>query len=413
MRIMGKIALLIVAALVGVGIFAGGFVAAGLVDDEGPRVLAGVTPSPELGKTVENKLEVFWEAWEYVQDHFYQGPVDPGKLIEGATRGMVRASGDPYTDWVDAEHAKVDRNRLEGQFEGIGANVQLSEDGFLRIERPLPGSPAEQAGLKPKDIVLAVDGVSTKGKTLEELVVIVRGPKGTPVVLTVRSEGETGSHDVRIIRGEVRVPSVVAKMTDEFGYVRLSNFGTHTTEELIESLRNLREAGAKGIVLDLRNNPGGLLDAAVNVAGQFLPKDTVVLTEKSRSEGDVVFKAPAGGQALDLPLVILTNAGSASASEIVAGAIKDHARGKLVGKTTFGKGSVQVPFELRDKSVVRVTVAIWQTPSGTHLVGAGIEPDFILEADAQEPGAVDDPYLEVAKRILRGQPCCEGLARAA
>lgn len=381
----------------------------------GPKVdvFAGLTPQPEVGEEVESKLRVFWEAWDRVQKNYYEGPLDPRELVEGATRGMVRSTGDDYTDWVDAASAKVDRERLEGEFEGIGATVDLTDDGVIRIVRPLPGSPAEEAGLKPNDLVLAVDGEATKGKSLEELVREVRGPAGTTVVLSIQSEGAPEVREVAVVRRAIVVPSVVSKSVDEFGYVRLSNFGEKTTEELRKSIRELRLNGAEGLILDLRNNPGGLLFTAVDVASEFLPGGTLVVSERSRTEGDVEFKASGRGTALDLPVVVLMNGGSASASEIVAGAIKDHGRGKLLGTATFGKGSVQIPFSLRDDSVVRVTVAIWETPNGTHLDGVGIEPDFKIDGDAVELGGDDDPYLEAARRVLRGQACCAELEAAA
>ncbi|MDP7620242.1 MAG: S41 family peptidase, partial [Dehalococcoidia bacterium] len=386
-----------------------GFAAAGTKAD----VFAGITPQPEVGEEVESKLEVFWEAWDRVQKNYYEGPLDPRELVEGATRGMVRSTGDDYTDWVDAESAQIDRQRLEGEFEGIGATVELTEDGVIRIVRPLPGSPAEEAGLQPNDLVLAVDGVATKGKSLEELIREVRGPAGTTVILTIQSESETQTRDVAVVRRAIVIPSVVSKSVDEFGYVRLSNFGAKTTGELRDSIRELRSNGAEGLILDLRNNPGGFLNTAVDVAGEFFPSGTLVVSEKSRTEGDVEFKSSRRGTAEDLPVVVLINGGSASASEIVAGAIKDHGRGKLLGTTTFGKGSVQIPFELRDNSVVRITVAIWETPGGTHLDGVGIEPDFKIDGDAAELGGDDDPYLEAARRVLRGQECCANLGLAA
>ncbi len=404
-------------ATVGLAAVAGAF-AAGVLSGfaaASPKVdvFAGITPQPELGRDIEAKLGVFWEAWERVQNNYYEGPLDPLDMVEGATRGMVRASGDDYTDWVDAESAKMSRERLEGEFEGIGATVDLTEDGVMKIVRPLPGSPAEEVGLQPNDHVLAVDGVPTRGKSLEEVVREVRGPAGTTVVLTIEREGETGTRDVAIVRRTIVVPSVIARSVDEFGYVRLTNFGAKTTEDLRDSIRTFMSEGAQGLILDLRNNPGGLLVTAVDVASEFLPEGTLIASQKSRTEDDITFNSSGRGTAVDLPLVVLINNGSASASEIVAGAVKDHGRGKLLGKTTFGKGSVQVPFDLSDESVVRVTVAIWETPGGAHLTGQGIEPDFEIDVEPDVIGEDDDPYIEAAKRVLRGQECCENLQLAA
>ena len=404
-------------ATVGLAAVAGAF-AAGVLSGfaaAGPKadVFAGITPQVQVGEDVETKLGVFWEAWELLQNNYHEGPLDPRDLVEGATRGMVRASGDDYTDWVDAESAKMSRERLEGEFEGIGANVDLTDDGVIRIVRPLPESPAEKAGLQPNDLVIAVDGVPTKDKSLEEVVLEVRGPAGTTVVLTIQREDETETRDIAITRQTIVVPSVIARSVDEFGYVRLTNFGAKTTGELRDSIRNFTSEGAEGLILDLRNNPGGLLVTAVDVASEFLPEGTLIALQRSRTEGDITFNASGRGTAVDLPLVVLINNGSASASEIVAGAVKDHGRGKLIGKTTFGKGSVQVPFDLSDQSVVRVTVAIWETPGGAHLTGEGIEPDLEIEAEPDELGEDGDIYIEAAKRVLRGQDCCEDLELAA
>ena len=413
---MSKKTLALVTA-VGLMAVAGAFAAGVLFGfaTAGPKadVFAGITPQPEVGKDVETKLGVFWEAWELLQNNYHEGPLDPRDLVEGATRGMVSASGDDYTNWVDAEGAKMSRQRLEGEFEGIGATVDLTDDDVIRIVRPLPESPAEKAGLQPGDLVVAVDGVPTKDKSLEEVVREVRGPAGTTVVLTIRREDETDTREIAIVRQTIVVPSVISKSVDEFGYVRLTNFGVKTTGELRDSIRNFASEGAEGLILDLRNNPGGLLTTAVDVASEFLPQGTLIASQRSRTEGDLTFNASGRGTAVDLPLVVLINNGSASASEIVAGAVKDHGRGKLIGKTTFGKGSVQVPFDLSDRSVVRVTVAIWETPSGAHLTGEGIDPDLELEIEPDELGEDGDPYIEAAKRVLRGQDCCEDLELAA
>ena len=405
---IAAVGLLAVAGAYAAGVRSGITAAGPTVD-----VFAGITPQPEVGEDVETKLGVFWEAWDLLQNNYHEGPLDPRDLVEGATRGMVRASGDDYTNWVDAESAKMSRERLEGEFEGIGATVDLNDDDVVRIVRPLPETPAEKAGLQPNDLVIAVDGVPTKDKSLEEVVREVRGPAGTTVVLTIQREDETETRDIAIVRQTIVVASVISKSSDEFGYVRLTNFGTKTTGELRDSIRNFTSEGADGLILDLRNNPGGLLTTAIDVASEFLDEGTLIATQRSRTEGDVTFNASGRGTAIDLPLVVLINNGSASASEIVAGAVKDHGRGKLLGKTTFGKGSVQIPFDLSDRSVVRVTIAIWETPGGTHLTGQGIEPDFEIEVEPDELGEDGDPYIEAAKRVLRGQDCCEELEQAA
>ncbi len=409
-----KVRLILIAlAVVAIaGIFFAGYAAAGFTGNGLPGI-TNPAPSPELLDEVSADFDVFWEAWDRLQESYYEGPRDVGDLVRGATRGMVSSAGDPHTVYVDAELARLDRERLEGSFDGIGATVELDDDGHLRIIRPLPGSPAEASGLRAGDVVISVDGLATRGRDLVDIIQQVRGPRGTEVLLTVQRAGEPEPLNFIVVRDEIVVPSVISDIIDGYGYVRLTTFGVRTADDLHSALQAFRDAGVLGIILDLRNNPGGLLESAIDVSSEFLPRDTILVREDTRDEGERIFRSSHAPTILDLPVAVLINGGSASASEIVAGVIRDYDRGVLIGETTFGKGSVQIPYSLSDESVVRVTVAIWLTPNGQHLDGEGIEPDFNLAFNNGELGTLEDNYIRAAIGVLEGGPCCENYVDAA
>ncbi len=407
-----RLILIVIAGVAIAGTFFAGYAAAGFTVD-GPPGVANQEPSPELLDEASSEFDIFWEAWDRLQETYYEGPRDVAELVRGATRGMVASIGDPHTAYVDADLARLDRERLEGSFDGIGTTVELDDNGHLRIVRPLPGSPAESAGIQAGDVVISVDGLATRGRDLADIVKQVRGPRGTEVVLTIQRAGESEPLTFTVVRDEIVVPSVVSDVVDGYGYVRLTTFGSHTADDLRTVLRNFREAGVLGIILDLRNNPGGFLESAIDVSSEFVPRNTIVVRENTRDEGERIFRSSSSPTIPDLPVAVLINGGSASASEIVAGVISDYGRGVLIGETTFGKGSVQIPYSLSDESVVRVTVAIWLTPDGQHLDGEGISPDFDLAFNGGELGTLDDNYIRAAIGVLEGGPCCENYVDAA
>ena len=406
-----RLILTVVGVVAIAGIFLAGYATAGL---SGGGLPGGTTePSDELLDEVSTDFDIFWEAWDRLQNNYYEGPRDIHELVRGASHGMIAAVGDPNTVFVDPEPAQFDRERLEGKFEGIGATVELDEDGHLRIVRPLPGSPAEEAGIESGDVVISVDGLATRGRQFIDIIQQVRGERGTEVVLTIRRAGVAEAFDITVVRDEIVIPSVVSSIVDGYGYVRLTTFGAQTADDLRDVLKDFRKEGVLGIILDLRNNPGGFLDAAIDISSEFVPRNSVIVRENTRDDGQQVFRSSRSPTADDLPVVVLISSGSASASEIVAGAIRDHDRGVLIGETTFGKGSVQIPFSLSDESVVRVTVAIWLTPDSQHLDGQGIEPDFPLVFNGGELGTLDDNYVRAAIGVMEGGDCCETYVDAA
>ena len=291
---------------------------------------------------------------------------------------------------------------MRGSFEGIGIRVQL-KDGIPFIITPLPGSPAERAGIQPNEFVLAVDGVSTEDMSLAEFGDLVRGEQGTTVVLSLRLKDGEVTRDVAVERARIIVPSVTTEMFDAIAYIRIANFGSRTAEELREVMNQLETLEITGIVLDLRNNPGGLLDASVEASAQFLAKGETILIQESRREPRTRWRVQENGGNTTTPVIVLVNADSASASEIVAGALQAHGRARLMGEETFGKGSMQELHQLSDESVMRVTTGIWITPSGVSLGDEGLIPDVPLESTDGPFGGAEDKMLQAALSLLQSE----------
>lgn len=398
-----KIALFALATLVTLwAVFAGGFVAGQLLPNRGrpaPGVVAGDPPVSAASVGEATDFEIFWEAWNAIQERFYKGPIEPELLREGAIKGLAQATGDQYTIYQNAAEARRVRDSLRGSFEGIGIRVQLKENRPFIIE-PIPDSPAARAGIEPNSFVLAVDGVSTEGMTMERFGLLVRGERGTAVTLRVRKEGASVIRELTLIRDRIVVPSVTVRVVSGAGYMRVSTFNSRTLEEARTALEEFKRQNVSGLILDLRNDPGGYLDTSVQVASLFLPEGALILTQESRVEGNKRFLAAGGFKDVTTPLVVLVNKNTASASEIVAGALQAHARTVLVGEQTFGKGSMQELHRLSDDSIMRVTSGIWITPAGVNLNGTGLTPDVAIAGEVRELGAEDDPVLREALRIL-------------
>ncbi len=340
------------------------------------RPPAACPESPEVCE----QFSVFWEAWELASTRFVDpAAVDPGEMITGAVNGMLDSLGDNgHTRFLSAEEARQWEETLRGSFEGIGAYIDV-RNGRTIIVAPIEGSPAEQAGLRPGDVILAVNGEPTTGWSVDELRAKVRGPSGTSVTLRVLNPGDNVPVDVTVVRAQVVVPSVNWRMLpDDVALIRLSSFDNDAGKELRDALAGARQQGARAIVLDLRNNPGGLLDQAVEVASQFLPEGTTVLIEENREGERKVTTARRGGLALDVPLAVLINENSASSAEIVSGALQAAERAVLIGETTFGTGTVLTPYRLSDGSRLLLGTQQWLTPDERAIRGQGIEPDEVI-----------------------------------
>jgi carboxyl-terminal processing protease len=341
----------------------------------------------------------FWETWRFLQDEYFDQPLNNDLLAEGAIEGMLATLDDPNTRYLSPAHEKAARQSFDGNIEGIGAEVS-SEDGAIVIISPYEGSPAAEAGLRPGDILREADGVALTGMDVGEAAALVRGPAGTEVTLLIEREGRL--FDVTVVRDVIDIPSVRGEILEEgIAYVRLSRFSNDTAEELETVLDSLLEGKPIGLVLDLRSNPGGSLSAAVDVADQFL-NNGLILTERFGNGSETVYRSKDSGLAQDVPVVVLIDQGSASASEVLAGAIQDRERGTLIGTTSFGKGTVQTWKPLSNGGGVRITVARWITPEGTWVHGEGLEPDLIVEFPESSNEELVDIQLQTAIDYLLG-----------
>ncbi|NTV62236.1 MAG: S41 family peptidase [Oscillochloris sp.] len=342
---------------------------------------ASCPESPEVCQ----QFSAFWEAWRLAREKFVDAKAsDPQKMIDGAINGMLDTLGDTgHTRYLGATEAAQWDESLSGSFEGIGAYIDV-RDGQTIIVSPIVGSPAEQAGLKPGDAILAVDGETTEGWTVDQLAAHVRGPAGSRVTLQVRHVGEETAIEVTITRANVVVPSVSWRMlANNLAMVRLSSFDHNSGQQMREALQAAQDQGARAIILDLRNNPGGLLDEAVSIASQFLPEGTTVLLEENRAGQREPTRTVAGGLALDLPLVVLINHGSASSAEILSGALQDAKRATLIGEATFGTGTVLSAYNISGGGRLLLGTQQWLTPEGRLIRGEGISPDEPISLAAQ------------------------------
>jgi carboxyl-terminal processing protease len=339
-------------------------------------------------------LDLIEEAMEQIQNSYVK-KVSEKKLIQGAIKGMMESLSDPYTRYYSKSDFRYLQEESRGHFFGVGMELGLT-DHNVTVVAPIEGTPASKAGIKAGDIITKIDDKETKSMSLSEAVERIRGDEGTTVVLTIARADTKKPLTFKLVRAKISLPNVVSRVLEPgLGYVRLHAFTEDSGSKLREELEKMRQEGAKGIVLDLRNNPGGVLEESVNAASNFIESGPIV-SVKGRTEGSQTYVAR--GDAYDFKLVILVNKGSASASEIVAGAIQDTKRGVLVGEKTFGKGSVQSVIDLSDGSGLTMTIAEYFTPKGRSIHKKGVEPDIVvpLEKNSQK-----DNQLEKAKEVLK------------
>lgn len=356
----------------------------------------------------EVDYSLLWQTVEELNKHYLEGPVSPKETLYGAVKGAVSASGDPYTEFFSPEDLKDFQTDLKGKFDGIGAEIG-KKNGNIVVVSPLDESPAEKAGLRPKDIIVKVNDELVNDWSVEQTVRKIRGEKGTAVKLTIYREGDSEPFDVSIIRQTIEIKSVkwevkMHKTQDgaekKVGIITLSRFGEDTSRLFADSVRDLKKQNVSGIVLDLRNNPGGFLDTSVDLASYWLSRGTLVVNE-SKGDGTQIPFVSSGIEALkDTKTVVLINGGSASASEILAGALHDHGKAKLVGEKSFGKGSVQELVDLPGGSALKVTIAKWITPGGRNLNKDGLEPDEKIEMSDEDYKNERDPQMEKALNMF-------------
>lgn len=341
---------------------------------------------------------IFWDAWDMIEDNYELEPLDRKKMVYGAVSGMVDSLGDPYSAFLTPEENSALDKDLHGVFGGIGAEVGY-RDEKLTIIAPLKGSPAEKAGLMAGDRILEVDGRSSDGLNVDEIVGLIRGEEGTAVKITISRGDETMIFD--IVRATIIDKTVRWEMKDGgIAYIEIRQFKKDTANELDAQIGDILSQDPKGIVIDLRNNPGGYLDVVVDVASRFINEGQPVVIEESGGN-QKVYKAKGNKRFNNIPIAVLVNEGSASASEILAGALKDHNLAVLVGKTTFGKGLVQGITDLKDGSALKITVARWLTPSGKSINKDGISPDVEVEYTMDDFKANKDPQLDKALELVK------------
>ncbi len=399
-----------VAVVLVVCAFGGGFAAGHFIPIGAQPALttSGVPATPTNGSqantgtpaNLQNLFSPFWEAWNLVHQNYVDQPVDDTKLMQGAINGMMNSLGDAHTLYMDPQQYKDANSEMSGNYQGIGAWVDTTGQ-YLTITSPMKGSPAEKAGLQPGDQITAVDGVDMTGTSPELVRLKVLGPAGSTVKLTVLRQGVAQPFDVEVIRAQITVPSVTSKMLDNnIGYIQLTVFGDTSAKDFHDQLAALMAKNPKGLVLDLRDNGGGLLDAAISIASEFIDHGDIV-SEKYGDGHIVPHPATSGGLALKIPLVVLVNKNTASASEIVSGAIQDDGRGKLVGTVTYGKGTVQNWIPLSgDQGAVAITIARWLTPNGNTIDKKGLTPDVAVTMTADDVKAGRDPQLDAAVKLL-------------
>jgi len=349
-------------------------------------------------------FSLFWEAWATLQDNFVNPEkMDVQKMIYGAISGMVNSLGDPYTVFLSPDETEKFNNDVQGTFEGIGAEVGIKK-GQLTIIAPLEGTPAQNAGLRAGDKILKINDKLTSDLTIDEAVDLMRGKKGTSVTLTIYRDEWTQSKEIKIVRDVIEVPSLKWELKDnKIAYIKLYQFSGKASSDFSQAAVQILASQADRIILDLRNNPGGYLEVAQNIAGWFLKNgDTVLIEDLGKENKQETYKAEGNSKLLPYPVVILINQGSASASEILAGALKDDRGIKLIGETSFGKGSVQELNSLTGGSSLKITIAKWLTPNGNLIAEKGLEPDVKVEMTDADFESGKDPQLDKAVEIIKG-----------
>jgi carboxyl-terminal processing protease len=365
--------------------------------------VAGISTQNTTRQQLEPTMSVFWEAMDVVYQNFYGALPDPQDAIYSAIRGVVNSLDDQHTSFLTPEEAEQFRSNLSGEFEGIGARVDWDEelDAVIVVE-PFENQPAWNAGIRRDDRIIAIDGEPVAGLNLSEAVQRIRGPKGTTVRLTIRREGVSSSFDVDVVRDQIEMPTI---RTDSLGpdgeiaYVRLYTFNENAGQLVRQAVEDAVKRQPKGLIFDLRGNGGGLLREAVKVANVFI-QDQTVLIERFKDGKTETYETTGKAVDSELPMLVLVNEASASASEIVAGALQDAGRARLLGQTTFGKGSVQLPQSLSDGSIVRITIARWYTPKDRGIDGTGLKPDVPVELNDADREVQRDPQLDAALEML-------------
>lgn len=355
---------------------------------------------PNNNQTVDFSL--FWKVWDLLKEKYVnRTDLDAQQMVYGAIKGMVKATGDPYTTFFDPKETKSFSQDLEGSFEGIGAELGI-KDEILTVIAPLEDTPAQKSGLRSGDKILKIGDKNTSDMTIDEAVDLIRGKKGTEVKLTVLHEGDKETRDITIVRDMIEIKSVKVEFLDKnIADIKIIKFGEETTKEFDLAMNQVLAKGSAGIILDLRNNPGGFLDKSVDIASRLIPKGEVVVMEEDQNGKRESLYTNGGDRLSAIPIVVLINEGSASASEILAGALRDDKKITLIGKKSFGKGSVQELMDLPGSASIKITVAKWLTPNGDYIMEKGITPDIAVELNLDDFNNKKDPQLDKALEVLK------------
>jgi len=358
----------------------------------------------EEGKIEAVDFGLFWDAWRVIKDKYVESEkIDNQDFVYGAISGLLGSLKDPNSVFFPPSDAKKFNEDISGEFSGIGAEIGIKNDQLVIIA-PLKDTPAERAGLRAEDKILKIGETSTVGLIVDEAVKLIRGERGTTVVLTILRNGWEKPEEISIIRDVIQVPTIDWKMLEgNIAYIHLYNFYEKAPFLFYQTAVEIIFKNPYGLILDLRDNPGGYLESAVNLAGWFLKPGETVVSEEFRSGEKQIFKSHGTGLFKDIPIVILINEGSASASEILAGAIRDNLKVKLIGKKSFGKGTVQELASLKDNSLIKITIAHWRLPAGQLIEKNGLNPDYEVNLTDEDIKAGKDPQLDKAIEVLEAE----------
>jgi len=325
-------------------------------------------------------MKIFWDTWRVIAEKYvYRDKLDTQKMIEDATKGLVNSLDDPFSEFLTPEENKALDEELNGEFFGVGMEI-AKKDNNIVVVSPLPDSPAEKAGILPNDVILKIDGQDTSEMSTQKAANLIRGPKGTTVALTIFRPSTNETKEIKLIRDKITVPNLSLKQLDNgIVYLRIYTFNSSLIVDFSEAALKIRALNPKGIILDLRNNPGGYLDSVVNISGWFLDKGDIIVREKDGNGEEKISRSTGPSLLRDIPTVVLVNDGTASAAEILAGALRDNRQIPLIGEKTFGKGSVQELVPLENNYSVKITIAEWLTPNGTVIQKNGLTPDIIVK----------------------------------
>ncbi len=383
-----------------VGYFMG---SSGARTGSGIKILTDIVDeAPSVVKNQDLDYGLYWDVWKYMADEYIGQPIDEKAAFYGSLKGMVASLNDPYSIFLDPEESREFDIEISGQFEGVGAEIGIKDEQLVVIS-PLSGSPAEKAGLKAGDAIIKIDDLDTSGLSVDQAVQYIRGEKGTTVNLYVLHEDESEPVTVSIVRDTINTISVDWEMLDDdIAYLNVASFSTDTITQLSPTINEMLLKQPQGLILDLRGNPGGYLDVAVEVAGEFIIDDVVVIEEFSNGRQQS-YKADGQHRLYGIPTVVLVGPGTASAAEILAGALQDYNLATLVGETTFGKGLVQDYTEFDDGSSLKISVAKWLTPNSRSIHETGITPDIMVEYEYEDYQAGIDPQLDRALEVLNSE----------